>query len=258
MRHKRTTELRYPGFQRGCVADLTTTLGPSGTALRDRSAFKNHGLISTGMSILPVSGKQAITLSGSSSQLVNTGANVACQLQTFSISFWIYAGTQVASYNFPGVIGYGRNGWEVGYDRVNNTLVLAKSWVAATTQTAIPITQNVWAHIVITCLDVAGTKTVAFYKNGTLISTSSPFVQTFTFGESTSQLVIGRESGPTVPQDSFFTGSIADVLIWNRILTTKETSVMSLKSGITNETVRRRARVRSLSNRRRRLLTGMV
>lgn len=48
MKHKRTTELRYPGLWRGCVGAWAPCLGPTGLTLRDWSGFRRHGAL-TGM-----------------------------------------------------------------------------------------------------------------------------------------------------------------------------------------------------------------
>lgn len=235
MKHKRTTELRYPGLWRGCVGAWAPCLGPTGLTLRDWSGFGNHGANTNGAAFATSSGRYAISLTGSSSQWVNAGSATQCQLQTLSCSFWVNPGTQVASFSFTGVLGFGRNGWQVGHDRVNNTIVFAKSFVASTTQTAIAVTQNTWAHIAITCQDVAGTKTVVFYKNGVIFSTSSAFVQTFSFGESTSQLAIGREAGPTTPQNTFFTGFVDDARVYSRVISQQEITMLASRRGIAYE-----------------------
>jgi hypothetical protein len=46
MRHKVTTELRYPGLWRGCVGAWDPGLGPSGLTLRDNGPVRNHATLS--------------------------------------------------------------------------------------------------------------------------------------------------------------------------------------------------------------------
>jgi hypothetical protein len=225
---------KYPELWDGCVGAWNPGLGNTGLSLRDWSGNQNNGTLTNGPTWGVSDGRQAVSLTGASSQWVDAGASLPCQLQTFSAAFWVNPGTQVdVSYN--GLLGYGRNGWQISHQRSNNTIVFAKSWIAATSQAAITVTQNIWTHITITCRDVSGTKTVVFYKNGVLVSISTPFVQNFTFGETTSQLAIGREAGPTGPQDTFFTGYLDDVLVYKRALSPNEIRTLAQRPGIAYE-----------------------
>jgi hypothetical protein len=77
MRHKVTTELRYPGLWLGCVGAWNPGLGPSGLTLRDWSAYGNHGTL-TNMDAaadwIVNSGRYSLSLSASDYIAINKPA----------------------------------------------------------------------------------------------------------------------------------------------------------------------------------------
>ena len=70
MKHKRTTELRYPGLWRGCVGAWAPCLGPTGLTLRDWSGLKNHGTLTNGPTWSPSIGKHSVRCDGTNDYIL--------------------------------------------------------------------------------------------------------------------------------------------------------------------------------------------
>ncbi len=272
MKHKRTTELRYPGLWRSCVGAWAPCLGPTGLTLRDWSGTGNT-LTLTNMSPesdwVVQNGRYTLDFDGS-----NDYAGTAITSRYLSsgpqmLSFWFRNTATLTLGNFPTVFSYGStvsdsyrtqlySGFNViGTGPSANTGKLSiqdfdgSAVSGAYSNTDFQSNLN-WNHaaggwdgtswkIYINGLD----ETNAQGTQNAPATTSHPSV-TLAIGRSTSGL--GRYT-PT---------QIDDVRFYHRALSATEIRLLASRRGIAYELApRRRSSVQVAAfNRRRRLLLG--
>jgi hypothetical protein len=209
----------------GLVLDLDAAKRDSypgfGTTWNDISGNRNNGTLTNGPTFNSGNGG-SIVFDGvndySGSPSINTGQNI-------TVSAWIYPtilGTTrravvANSYDFAS----SRNGWNLstaGAD-TNNTFFFSvgqdNAYRVAAANTLSP---NTWAYILVICANGGGN--IVLYKNGVAISSYvAQLLSSGTMTYTANQLNIGyRYSNQTDP----YTGNIANVQIYNRVLSDTE------------------------------------
>lgn len=246
MKHKRTTELRYPGLWRGCVGAWAPCLGPTGLTLRDWSGKSNHGVLTSldaGSCWGSVSGRNAIT-GNNSSGYVNCGNitkwNVGAGAYTLHV--WVSGGT-----NGKTLFAKSNTGGANGFYFANRTASGNYYWYDGTVRD-IGAKSNAWNLLTATRRST-GSNDAFLYFNGQR-------VVTFTDARTISNPSVISMLG--LPGETFGAASIGDVSFYDQ----HETSALiqlryAIGCGGMYQTIpRRRASSAVAFNRRRRLLVG--
>lgn len=261
MRHKRTTELRYPGLWRGCVGAWAPCLGPTGVMLRDWSGFKTHATLTNGPIFTPSAGTYAVSCDGVDDKCI-TSNNVPVVTGPQWVSLWFNAaGITVAnrpslfsialpSSPFTTQLIVGFNVVGTGTTEGTSRLcVIDYDGVAvsgAFTTTTFGSRLNEWFHVV---GGWDGTRWFV-YING-VDETNAQGTQDAPTAVAAPLYISGTASGRS------FNGYI-DGIMWSRgRITTQQIRLLGSRRGIAYETApRRRVSSAVQFNRRRRLLVG--
>jgi len=255
MRHKVTTELRYPGLWRGCVGAWNPGLGPSGLTLRDWSGRGNHGTLTNmdaGTDWVSSQGRYALDFDGSNDCVV-LPSTVLTSGSPFSLTWWEYV--TVDSGAFSGRFSFNMRGTANRFVVIRPKDQLAYgslSWgpapgdPSASESNASSTTQalNKWRFFAITGSNPNGsfvTGGYRLYEGGIAEAVTQKTVKqgsTFTtIPAATSQI---GDYGASAGTNALLT----DMRIYDRILPPAEVSLCGFRRGIAYELApRRRASV---------------
>lgn len=245
MRHKRTTELRYPSLSRGVIGEWCPSLtGPTGSTLRDLSPCRNHGTL-TNMDAasdwVPSQGRYALDLDGvNDCVLFGSPPSLSGAIPELTKSMWVLMRSASFEYIFADFNNAGS---------VSRLSLYVDTQFAAFQNTSTIITGtttivlNRWYHVAVTRSDSAGL--MRLYLDGRQEASvsyayTSPALQS---------------SGEQIGRSNATFGDYANMLwddarIYNRVVTASEVQLLARRRGIAYETVRRhRARRRILRSR---------
>lgn len=237
MRHKRTTELRYPGLWRGCVGAWAPCLGPTGLTLRDWSGCRRDGTL-TNMAAtryVPVREKYALQFASGTESVVIGNESKLLQRPSFTISLWVISsGSQPSTFGGYLVSDFdGANTATIGVRIQNSANIQAftdGNGTDAITASSV-VTTGVPLHV---CYVVRSSTNKELFINGVSRGTSTTSV---TRGTSTSPIHLGR--GGDFYSTLSLLGYLDDVMFFNRSLQPAEISLLSRRRGIAYETRRR-------------------
>jgi hypothetical protein len=223
MRHKVTTELRYPGLWRGCVGAWNPGLGPSGLTLRDWSKFGNHGTL-TNMDVasdwITSGGRYALALDGTNDYVV-----ASRKAQIVAMSMWVFV---------TGVTGDRRlfsintNAFSM-YCGPNSYLVNAV-YNNSDASASITLNQSAWNHV---CASFDGS-VLKCYHNGVEKSSRSVTAATF----STAPIYFG--SLDTSFNIQYWNGYMDDMMVFDVPVNAKNAALLASRRGIAYELAPRR------------------
>lgn len=246
MRHKRTTELRYPSLSRGVVFEACPSLtGPTGSTVRDSSPFRNHGTLTNAPTWSIITGRQALSFVTASSQTITTSASVTTGPHTISV--WIYRQSAAVNPDFF-VAQRGASTlfqfWSRG-DGTDRKLHYFNGTTIYDGTNNLPAANTRWCHVAAVH---DGATTLRLYIDGAL--------------DSTHAVTLGTGGSPiTVMTDnvgSYSTSAFADLLIASRAMTGSEIKTLATRIGIAYETVRlHHAQRRILRNRQQQQPIGV-
>ena len=209
----------YPSLWRGCVGAWAPCLGPTGTTLRDWSAYKNHGTL-TNMDPATdwvVNGASYCLDFDNTDDYIDCGTNslfgftgpfsVSCWFRTFVVFDYVVFASKHA----------GATGWIVGcssskvFCQINSTFNANGSTPAV----------NTWTHFAGTYDGV----TIRCYMNaGTpdTIASSAPTAN------ATAMRIGAYSTTATAPMN----GQLDDVRLYNRCLNPNEIAILARRRGI--------------------------
>ena len=250
------SESQHPNLWRGLCGWWTPLVNPrGGNMLFDLSHRANHGTL-TSMS----NNDWDMSRVGGSLDFdgVNDFVSISPSGLTSGGSAWT-----ISLWEYPAAFGVGNFGTSISWGTTGGvsfqSAILANNGTAGngtiligqygrnvlTTTTARPV--NTWTHTAIT---YGGGTVLNAYQNGFPNGSGA----TNAFSITLTAAAIGRlqEGGQN------YAGRLADVRIYNRALTPSEIRLLATQPGIGLQQELRSVFFRSASNRRRRLLTGMV
>ena len=231
MRHKRTTELRYPGLSRGCVGAWAPCLGATGTIVRDWSPFRSSGTlasssVTTALSMQGlVAGKQSITTVSAINQTLdlNTTLPSLAGQPAVTLVSWMrrsasgdqfHAGTGSAGSLFSGML----------LNSDNNVYFMVQPNFPSFPNSSVD-----WQCVALTL----ASSTIDGYINGVrVVSSAGPAV----FPTLGTLWQIGKYQFG----NQFNNGSCAEFRAYSRPLQAKEHRLLAIRPGIAYEVVRRR------------------
>jgi hypothetical protein len=236
MRHKVTTELRYPGLWRGCVGAWNPGLGPSGLTLRDWSGFRSNGqFTNTGSTLWSVrQGRQSCLFDGVDDYVslgFNRQLNITSQI---TIVGWINTTSYAVQTLFANGLGAGFAGYAFainigsGGSSGNGRMGYwnGSSWVGTSTDTG--VVDGTWRMVTLT--NNGATTTI-------YVGTNPVFSGAHGFANSNAvEQRIGMREGSTHP----FNGYIGEVLVYNRVISLYELHLLARRPGIAYELAPRR------------------
>lgn len=245
MKHKRTTELRFPQLWRGCVGAWAPCLGPTGLTLRDWSGFGRHGAFTnmTAANWTVTGGSYALSTNLSTSDQCITVAGGGTTTAENTLAMWIRLTAYSVYGNIPFNAGTGTSyyfqimasGTTISTDSPSFTIP-STSW-----------TDGTWRHVAFT-VDNSGTK---LYINGIQAGSSASKIPG---SVDASQILIGKYYAGTSWSHK---GQVNDIRTYRRALSAREVAILASRMGIAYETIpRRRVSSGITFNRRRRLLVG--
>ncbi len=225
MRHKVTTELRYPGLWRGCVGAWNPSSGPTGSTLRDWSRFGRHATL-TNMDVasdwVTSGGRYALDFDGSNDYVAVPSSAIMTYPAT--VCFWVLSKSFVA---FQGLFNTtaGTSGFSAlmgvtgrPYCYCNGTLLQPTPYT---------LVLNQWYHLAYTL--AAGDRRI--FVDGKLYGSDAGTVP----ASSSAVEAIGAYVG------LFYTnGQIDDVFVHNRVLSSQEIRTLASRRGIAYELAPRR------------------
>lgn len=242
-------ESRYPHLWRGLVGAWAPFLGPTGNMLPDWSGRWNRGTL-TSMDIATdwvaaSHGGHALDFDGSN-DYVTCGTATALNLTRLTIAAWLKSSGSSGEAAIVGKGSYGSSGFHLvhsgGGGNVNGIYFHVQGNFCLSTST---LNDNKW-HFVVGTYDGA---TMRVYWDGKLENSTS--VATTPNASGTS-FEMGRRPGAS----PYYTGQIAEALVWDRPLTLRGIQMLAHRPGILYELARatagyRRAVLfrRSLTNR---------
>jgi hypothetical protein len=243
MRHKVTTELRYPSLWRGCVGAWNPGLGPSGLTLRDWSGRGTHGALTGGPSFVVNQGRYAVELDASNDYIDLGSKNLLTSTDRVTLSWWERVTSTAGSYQsrFKLSLDGGTRSLlvfrsnVVGYENIS---VVGSAIVAYTKSTDVPTVAasvGVWLHWClvqpITLTDIS--HAWQFWVNGTKY-TAAAGSTAGAFGNSGNR--IGLDGLGDDPSNCM----IDDVFVHNRALSPNEIRLLASRRGIAYEMAPRR------------------
>jgi hypothetical protein len=244
MRHKVTTELRYPGLWRGCVGAWNPGLGPTGLTLRDWSGFGNHGTL-TNMALANAwaIGRRSYWLDfdGSDDRVeFNNSTTHDVFSGDCTVSFWAQMNSfAAANWDSPCIISKGRrtsttfDGLTIQVFDFGGIQYCQCNLGTGATQNAVnafPLTAGVLYHFTFV---IRGGRRLAFL-NG--VQTDSVAHTGISVTSSSDPLIIGDASGTV----NNFAGKLDDLRIYRRGLSQNEIRILANRRGIAYELAPRR------------------
>lgn len=222
MRHKISTDLRYPNLWRGCIGAWCPALGPSGSVLRDNSGFGRSGTLAnfdTAACWVVQNGYTSLLFDA-----VNDVVNIpAIALGSeFTISFWV------------------KGSWNRTFASGSDTTPIALTSLSATsfaiyingssvlTVTVPDATIKLYHYCIVYRSGVMLELWVDGVLAGSTTHTATLSSSTFHFGD--------RPAGGRA-----FAGHQTDYMIFNRAITQSEVILLSRNPGIAYETIHRRS-----------------
>jgi hypothetical protein len=232
MRHKVTTELRYPSLWRGCVGAWNPGLGPTGLTLRDWSPYRNHGTLTNmdaGADWVSSQGRYALDFDGSNDYVATASRDLGFG-NNASVFFWVRpissSGSTKVLVGYHGVNlgGYDSSGWLLNYIS-GNVSVYWKSGGPVFNTTTAPVL-GVWQHIGF------------INRNGIMTA----FLNGVANGTGTSGGSISGANLICLAGAGGFAANIQldDVVIHNRVLSLTEIRLLASRRGIAYELAPRR------------------
>jgi hypothetical protein len=193
-------------------------------------------------------GRNALLFDGVNDYGVASRANVPTGPRT--ISAWFFRSTTTGR---RGIFGTrptgGTNGFFLSTSVTSSgTIAYTHPGITAVVTSAGIWSAGVWNHVAAT---LSPSLAVLIYLNGRLVHTGSVATQE----TSNTALWIGTEEGPA---PEVFDGMLDDVFLHSRVLNVAELRLLALRRGIAYEPRIPNYAKTQQSNRRRRLLTGMV
>lgn len=256
----RDFEPRFPELWRGCVVSAAPCLGPSGTVLRDWSGRQYHGTLTnmvTNDDWVASHGRNALDFDGNNDFVSFGNLSVLSSTTNGSVCAWFFA-RNVSS--FQAIV----SDWNVGPSNAAFQLILRNvgslGWQVVDGSNvnqegmdgASAIATNRWYHV---CAIKDGLTLKLFLdgrEDATPVTCTNPG-----FGTSSADLRIGGRN-LNGASDLLFNGLLDDLRIYNRALNQLEVRLLALRRGIAYEPRIPTYPKSQQSNRRRRLLTGMV
>lgn len=250
MKHKRTTELRYPGLWRGCVGAWAPCLGPTGLTLRDWSGYGRHGTLTNmdaGTDWVASQGRYALDFDGTNDfvaisglETLLTGASKA------ALAFWVRRTGTNALAGLGNGLG---NRFNIGWYSGNVFFSIGSSFPYTA------LSSSGWVHVAMSYDGaLTGDAKVAAYINGQRIAS---LTAGGTVPDTLPSLAAMHVGGPD--NSRYTQGQHDEVCVFNRVLSPQEHLLLASRRGIAYELApRRRASVlvAAAFNRRRRLLIG--
>ena len=256
MKHKRITELRWPGLWRGCVGAWNPGLGPTGLTLRDWSGSGYHGTLVNGPVFGPVFGKQSLTLDGSDDR-VDVSSPTRLRTQNFSLSLWVRLTTQSNSTaNLIDMSHANLQGWTLQSLNATTSSQYQFVWHTGSgftglTSPGVTIPIGLWTHVA-----VAKQGSEAFgWVNGIRTQYASGLNANVNYNPANPNMAIGNFTFGSGRNTS---GAIAELRGYDYGFNDATVTLLSRCPGIAYELApRRRSSVQVAAfNRRRRLLIG--
>ena len=240
----------YPELWRGCVGAWAPCLGPTGLTLRDWSGLSHQSTLTNGAGFAVTKGRQAVAFDGTNDFGNCTYTSAIDSVGEATVFARVLTNTVGAGYRC--IFSKG-NGVSLYSYSLNINVTAAKiSWYNNTsyvTSTGASLVAGEWYDIAAVRRGSTGAWTIDFYINGKLDSSVTTATNPSATGTTVS---IGQDAG------GFWSGSIADLRVYNRAVRSSEIATLSQRPGIAYEMMyRRRASVQVITgNRRRRLLVG--
>jgi len=261
MRHKITTELRYPGLWRNCVGAWAPCLGPTGLTLRDWSALRNQGTLSNMDAAgdwVTSQGRYALDFDGSNDYVQttlvpsdgNSNMTFCCWCKYTAASQFaglIYWRNSAFPFNFMafGVIANSSGDPGARLFGQDNDSSTSSRFAMSTSD----YNDGKWHH----AAAVRNAASMTLYVDGATVTTATgtrPDIY------HSAPVFIGSRANSSTSVGTF-NGQIDDARIYNRDLSANEIRLLSSRRGIAYELApRRRSSSAVQFNRRRRLLLG--
>jgi hypothetical protein len=242
MRHKVTTELRYPSLWRGCVGAWNPGLGPSGLTLRDWSRFGNHGTLQNFdiTTVWHVKGKLYGLKFDGVDDVVSMGSwRPLSTTAPFTFEAWIDLAF-LSGDRYPVIASFRTNAGMFSFAVSNAGSYLGMlmgSQNAAWGRFANGLAATTWdvpRHVAYTYRGSNPTTAASFttYLDGVAI----PVVDTPGFANQVDESRLGGDGGAL----SFFSGCVCSASLYGQVLTTKEIAILARRPGIAYELAPRR------------------
>jgi hypothetical protein len=231
MRHKVTTELRYPGLWRGCVGAWNPGLGPTGLTLRDWSGRGNHATMFAGMTSsawVPSPYGAALRFNGSAGALQTTA--IGGSTSQFTVVAWAKRSGSLAA------------NASLFASRASGQIGLVESFAATDTITGtwngtgsewnnpgIALADNTWSFM---ALSVDRTNLRVIVNRTAINITITETVRTL------GAFVIGADDLGALGR--VWGGDLAMLQMYDRVLTEQELNLFRLRPGIAYEMAPRR------------------
>ncbi len=250
--------MKYTSLKQGLVGAWCPSLGPTGYTLLDRSGYGNHGTL-TDMDAgsdwvgtqygwgLDFDGVNNRVIVPANDNLAPTNASYCAWIQSDSLS-----GTDKAFFSQSNSAGTIARAFRRNTDKVQFTLASA-SGVFRVWRSVSAITTS-WTSVVLTQI---GTATPRMYINGVESSVSLIASAGSIAVPSAQTLAIGYDGGFSSTIYNF-DGRIDDCRLYSRVLSDAEIRLLANEPGIGLRNEDTTVFFGSATNRRRRLLTGMV
>ncbi len=248
MRHKVSSELRYPGLWRGNIGAWSTVLGPSGSTLTDQSPNRNYASFGSGLNPATAwgvfDGRNAITTVATTTGTIK--ATVPCVgLTQCTLQAWIYRAASTgdainvgtSTTNSLSVIWYS-----------DNKLYLYGPGNASGSFNTAANTNTGWCHV---SLAYNGTADLRVSLNGTQLANTFSAGIAPAASLTSGALEIGREYHNGIVATTF-----SEVSLFSGLVPEAKNRIYATRPGIAYETIHRRSYKSAAvaGNRRRRLL----
>jgi hypothetical protein len=227
---------KHPELWDGCVGAWNPGLGNTGLSLRDWSGNQNNGTLTNGPTWAASQGRQALTFDGVNDYVDvphNTMLNAATGV-SLTVCYWLYyalSGDGLDT-DYDGHVGKtsakSLTGWVANLRWTGPSSVQLRLWLSGLVPVSYSSSKNyigAWTHVVMV-IDRSN-NTGHIYEDGS--KKTSGTISSSSFG-TTGVLRIGNDAF-----GSFTKGSIDDVRIYNRALSSQEVHTLAQRPGIAYE-----------------------
>jgi hypothetical protein len=251
----RDFEPRFPELWRGCDLALAACLGPTGAVLRDWSGKQQHCTLTnfTLDSAWVVSqGRTAINFDASNDYIATpyaTALGTQWCVSTFVNPSSITGSTVIAGYRSTSLVN--PIVFQLDRNLADYRLIVrddAGTGVFLTATSA--AVANTWQHV----FGVRNGTFFGLYVNGSLLASTTATLSTITVNN----LSIGATVAGSATLNAHWNGQIDDFRLYRGLLNESVIQILRLRRGIAYEPRLPSYLKSQQSNRRRRLLTGMV
>ncbi len=220
MRHKVTTELRYPSLWRGCVGAWNPGLGPSGLTLRDWSGFGRHGTLTNGAASVTSQGKYAVVLDGTNDYIVASRT-----AQIAAVSMWVLVNSTAGDRR---LISINTNAFSMYCGP--STLRVNTVYNNSDAMTDMFLNASAWNHV---CMSFDGANLKCFLngveKNSRAVSVANLSTAPIYFGSLDTSFNI-----------QYWNGNMDDMMVFNGPVSARQAALLASRRGIAYELAPRR------------------